>query len=207
MDGSDPTAPEAPQGLITVFEVDAEGVLLGLTGPPAPALGLDQTAVGRPLREAHARWRQPRLAACLSTALRTDGQSATIELGDLGQRLSLSATPWRGGAIGLLEVTFDAGPIAAWTDLGRWTRSTIHMLNNSLTAMVGYAQLGRSNPDDEMRDRAFEEAAPATVRLLLHYQFFAMRCSLLFIASAWQGGGDMIEQVTFGGAFCFPFFM
>ena len=41
-----------------------------------------------------------------------------------------------------------------------------------------------------MRDRAFEEAAPATVRLLLHYQIFAMRCSLPFIASAWQGGGD-----------------
>jgi len=61
------------------------------------------------------------------------------------------------------------------TDLGRWTRSLVHMLNNSLTGILGYAKLGQDTADEATRLRALEQIERAgavlrkRARILLEY--------------------------------------
>ena len=133
-----------------VFEVDADGCLIGFTGLSCPALGLTDEHIGSPI--AH-----PAIAEGLRDVLNAHRRVSAIPIPSQGLTLELHPLAWRGGAVGVAHLLDGSGPHAALTDLGRWTRASVHMLNNSMLAILGYAQRGRAATDSAARTHAFEQ--------------------------------------------------
>ena len=137
--------------LVTI-EVDSEGIVQGFSGPGCAILGLTTAAVGAPMREIVAMWAPASVQSFQAVEPRN-----SVALPTQSAQLEVYPTPSRGGSVVLIH---RAPPRrvkrteARLTDLGRWTRASIHMLNNSLVGILGYADWGLKGADEATRTRA-----------------------------------------------------
>ena len=151
---------------IATLLVDPAGVVSSVQGPGAPGHGLSRDLVGLALTHAGAP-----LNAALERARVTCLQASPSVI-TLPPSFEGSGWAYRlddhGSVVIILSTSTESGHVdrmARVTDLGRWTRAFVHMLNNTLFGVLGYAEFGLKQANPDMTRNALTQIQRAGQRL------------------------------------------
>jgi signal transduction histidine kinase len=160
-------APPPAEHLATLV-LNCEAVVTSFRGPGEPETGLNAALVGSALTDIHTIWSGP-LEHARSQCLMPQAGHSHISLSP-EHRIFGDVYPLDddGNVVAIL-CTHGAAPapdvMARVTDLGRWTRAFVHMLNNTLFGILGYAEFGLKHDDTKIAYNALTQVQTAGQRL------------------------------------------